>query len=80
MSCGVGCIHGSEPKLLLLWLNLAAIAPIQLLAWEPPYTTGGAQRKKEKKRKNNQSEARPSLRALLFNQRPVPQAYRPYLA
>ena len=27
---------------LWLWYSLAAIAPIQLLAWEPPYAVGVA--------------------------------------
>ena len=26
-----------DPKLLWLWCRLAAVAPIQPLAWEPPY-------------------------------------------
>ena len=31
------CRRGSDPALLWLWLWLAAVALIQLLAWEPPY-------------------------------------------
>ena len=43
MSCGVGCRHGSDPALLWPWCRLAATAPIQSLAWEPPYAMGEAQ-------------------------------------
>ena len=42
MSCGVGCRHGSDPVLLWLWRRLAAVAPIQPLAWEPSDATGAA--------------------------------------
>ena len=38
MSCGIG----SDPSLLWLWCKLAALAPIQPLAWESPYTAGAA--------------------------------------
>ena len=48
MGCGVGCRSGSDLMLLWLWLRLAAVAPIQPLAWEPPYALGAA-RKKERK-------------------------------
>ena len=30
----------SDPSLLWLWCRLAATAPIQPLAWEPPYAEG----------------------------------------
>ena len=42
MSCGVIHRRGSEPSLLWLWYRPAAVAPIQPLAWEPPYATGAA--------------------------------------
>ena len=52
MSCGVGHRHGPDPALLWLWRRLAATAPIQLLAWEPPYAAGAALEKdKDKKKK-----------------------------
>ena len=35
--------------LLWLWQRLAAVAPIQPLAWEPPYAMGMALKKKKKK-------------------------------
>ena len=44
--------------LLWLWCRPVAIAPIRLLAWEPPYATGAALKdnkaKKEKGRKKMQ--------------------------
>ena len=43
MSCGVGCRRGSDPALLWLWHRPVATAPIQPLAWEPPYAAGAAQ-------------------------------------
>ena len=43
MSCGVGCKRDSDLVLLWLWRGPAAAAPIQPLAWEPPYTKGEAQ-------------------------------------
>ena len=42
MSCGVGRRHGLDPVLLWPWFRPAAVAPIQPLAWEPPYATGAA--------------------------------------
>ena len=66
MSCGVGCRRGSDPALLWLWRRPVATAPIQPLAWEPPYAAGAAQeiatttttakkdkRQKKKKQKTN---------------------------
>ena len=52
--CGVGHRCGSDPALLWLQCRLAAVALIQPLAWELPYTAGVAIKikKKEKKRKN----------------------------
>ena len=41
-NCGVGHRRGSDPTLLWLWWRPAATVPIQPLAWEPPYATGGA--------------------------------------
>ena len=36
--------------LLWLWYRLAAIAPIRLQAWEPPYAMGTALKGKKKKK------------------------------
>jgi len=65
VSCGVGCRRGSDPALLWLWRRPVATAPIQPLAWEPPYAVEAAQeiatttttnnnnkRQKDKKKKN----------------------------
>ena len=42
----------SDPALLWLWRRLAAVAPIQSLAWEHPYASGvGLKSKKKKKKK-----------------------------
>ena len=44
MSCGVGCRCGSD--LVLLWNQLAAVAPIEPLAWELPYVMSVVLKKK----------------------------------
>ena len=53
VSCGVVCRLGSDPELLWLWRRPVATAPLQPLAWEPPYATGmvleKAKRPKKKK-------------------------------
>ena len=42
--------------LLWLWCRLAAIAPIRLLVWKPPYAAGVALKsKKEKEKKINRA-------------------------
>ena len=38
-----------DPALLWLWCRLAAAAPIQPLAWEPPYAVGAVLKKKKEK-------------------------------
>ena len=48
MSCGVGNRCSLDLMLPWLWHRLAAVDPIEPLAWEPPYATGTAlKRKKE---------------------------------
>ena len=49
MSCSTGHRPGLDPALLWLWCELAAVALIQPLAWEPPYAAGAALKKKKKK-------------------------------
>ena len=58
MSCGVGRRHGSDLALLWLWLwcRLAAVAPIQLLAWESPCAAGVALKKAKGKKKLERNE------------------------
>ena len=46
LSCGVGRRCSSDLALLSLWRRPAAAAPIQPLAWEPPYATDAALKKK----------------------------------
>ena len=38
-----------DPALLWLWYRPAATAPIQPLAWEPPYAMGSALKKRKKR-------------------------------
>ena len=52
---GVGQRHGLDSELLWLWCRLAAVAPVRLLAWGPPYAAGGAL-KKGKKRKERKKD------------------------
>ena len=49
LSCGIGCRHSVDPT--LLWCRLAAAAPIQPLAWEPPYAMGVALKRQKTKNK-----------------------------
>ena len=56
MSRDIGHRHGSDPALLWLWCRLAAVVPIQPLAWEPPYAMGAALKIKKKKEKKNQGK------------------------
>ena len=49
MSCGVGHRRGLDLALLWLWRRPAATAPIQLLAWEPPYALGVALKRQKNK-------------------------------
>ena len=52
LSCGVGCRCGSDLALLWLWYRLAAVAPIQSLAWELSYALGAALKRQKKIKKN----------------------------
>ena len=49
MNYGVSCRLGSDPALLWLWYMPTAAAPIQLLAWEPPYAASEALKRQKKK-------------------------------
>ena len=57
MGCGVGCRHGLDPELLWLCCRLTATAPIQLLAWEPPYAAGAALEKAKRPKKKKKKES-----------------------
>ena len=50
VSCGAGHSHGSDPVLLWLWCRPAATAPIQPLAWEPPYAVHAALKRQKIKK------------------------------
>ena len=55
VSCGVGDRRSSDPMLRWWWRKPAAVVPIQLLAWEPPYVMDVAlkmQNKTKGKEKN----------------------------
>ena len=65
MSCGVGCRCGLDPPLLWLWCRLVATAPIQPLAWEPPYVMGVALEKTKKKK------ARREKQQIIYNGTPI---------
>ena len=56
MSCGAGHRHGLDPVLPWLWCRPAAAAPIQHLAWEPPYAVGAALKSKKKKNNNKSKQ------------------------
>ena len=47
MSYGVGRRCGLDPAWLWLWHRPAAVAPIRLLAWEPPYAMREALKSKK---------------------------------
>ena len=51
MSCGIGHRCDSDPELLWLWYRPAAVAPIQPLAWEPPYAVSAVLKSKKKKKR-----------------------------
>ena len=61
MSCGVGRRCGSDS--MLLWHRLAAVAPFQSLAWDPPYTLGVAlkqqQQQNQKTKQNKKTQKQP---------------------
>ena len=53
MSCGEGHGVGPDSKLLWLWCEPLATAPIRPLAWESPCAAGAALEKTKKKKKKN---------------------------
>ena len=56
MSCGVRPRHSSDLAFLWLWCRLAAVAPIQPLAWKPPYAMGVALKDQKKKKNRDRLE------------------------
>ena len=51
MHCDVGQRCSSDPVLLWLWHRPAVAAPIQPLAWEPPYVAGKTLKSQMQKKK-----------------------------
>ena len=78
MSCGVDRRCSWDCVLLRLWCRLAAVGPIQPLAWEPSYALGAGLKKqnkkkkkkkrKEKKRKKKKREEKVALWTIIFIQ------------
>ena len=62
MNCGVGHRQGWDPVLLWLWRRPAAVAPIQPLAWEPPYAADGALKERERKEGRKEGKERKGKR------------------
>ena len=58
--CGVGHRHDSDLVFLWLWYRPVAAAPIQPLAWAPPYTMGVAL--KRQTNNNNKKRCHSKLR------------------
>ena len=63
VSCGVGHRHGCDPTLLWLWCRLAAVAPIQSLAWALPYDMGLALKTHTHQKTNKQNKQTKKPRA-----------------
>ena len=76
MSCGVACRRGSDPELLWLWCRPAATAPIQPLAWEPPYVVGAAL---EKAKRQQQQQSFCSFRFVFQNKFPIKTIFKKLL-
>ena len=55
-SYGVGRRSGSEPELLRLWCQPAAVTPIRALAWEFPYATSAALNPPQQKKEDDSNE------------------------
>ena len=53
MRCDAGRRHGSDLALLWLWCRPAVAAPIQPLAWEPPYAVNVALKSNNNNNNNN---------------------------
>ena len=55
-SSGVGCRCSLDLAFLWLWDRPAAIAPVQPLAWEPPYATGVSLKRQQDKKRERERE------------------------
>ena len=56
MNCGIGHRQGLDPELLWLWCRPVPTAPIEPLAWEPPYATGVVLKRQEEGRKEGKKK------------------------
>ena len=63
MSCDVVRSRGLDPALLWLWHRPATVAPIQPLAWEPPYALGAALKKVKTKKKKTRKKKKMKVRS-----------------
>ena len=68
MSYGVRRRCGLDPVVLWLWCGLAAEAPIQSLAWEPPYAARAAQEMAGKKTKTNKKKNKKLVGRIRFQE------------
>ena len=69
MSRGIGCNCGSDLLSLWLWCRLAAVDPIQPLAWDLPYAMGVAlkiKRKREKEGRRKEVRKRKEGKTILL--------------
>ena len=66
MNCGIGCRLGLDPALLWLWL--AAAAPVWPLAWELPCAVGVALKKKKKREREKERKTNKKTRQVLSTQ------------
>ena len=53
VSCGVVCRRSLDLALMWLWRRPAAIAPIQPLAWEPPYAANATLKRQTDRQKES---------------------------
>ena len=65
VSCGIGHRCGSDLGLLWLWCRLAAVGPIQALAWELTYAIGVTLKRKKKKKKSENKKTKKKKRILI---------------
>ena len=80
MSYGVGHRHSSDPELLWLWCRPAAIAWIQPLAWESPYTMGVALDKTKKKKKKKKKKDAAFLKMTFLLRKLLAEPQCPFLS
>ena len=66
MSDGVGHRRSSDQALLRLWCRLAAVTPIQPLAWETLYVAGVALKGPKTKKKNKRKKIKEMQNESLF--------------